>query len=102
MKYVYECNLMKKRDIEKMLETDPYAENSFSRIGYKTKEGAIIEEDKSKFYVYISSDETFMKKTEEKLKGLAERTKPDIEKRIISLIEKEEESAVSGFGNIFG
>lgn len=102
MKRVYECDIAKKGELTKILEADPYAEGSFARIGYKTKEGAIIGEDKTKFYLYISGEDRFLKNAEEKLKGLATRTKEDVEKRIIELIEKEEENAVSGFGEIFG
>jgi hypothetical protein len=101
-KRVYECDVSKKKDLAKILEADPYAEDSFAKAGYKTKEGAIIGEDKAKLYVYISTDEAFLKKAEEKLKGLVERSKGEVEARVIALIEKEEESATSGFGDIFG
>lgn len=102
MKRVYECDLTKKKDLTKILEADPYAEDSFAKSGYKTKEGAVIGEDKAKYYILISADEAFLKKAEEKLKDLVARSKEDVEKRIIALIEKEEESATSGFGDIFG
>lgn len=102
MKHVYECELTKKKDLMKVLEADPYAEDSFGRIGYKLKEGAAISEEKSKMYVYISADEAFLKKAEEKLKGIVDRSKPEAEKRVVAIIEKEEESATSGFGDIFG
>jgi hypothetical protein len=36
------------------------------------------------------------------LKGVAERCKTDVEKRIHEKIQAEEESAESGLGNIFG
>lgn len=102
MKKVYECDIAKKKDLTKILEVEPYAQDSFARAGYKTKEGAAIGEDKTKFYLYLSADEAFLKKAEEKLKDVTVRTKEDMEKRIIALIEKEEESATSGFGDIFG
>ncbi len=101
-KHVYECDLQKKKDLTAILEKDPYAEDSFAKSGYKTKEGAIIGEDKAKLYVFISADDAFLKKAEEKLKGIAARAKEEVEKRVIALIEKEEESATSGFGDIFG
>lgn len=102
MKRVYECDIAKKGELNKILEAEPYAEGSFARAGYKTKEGALIGEDKAKYYVYFSADEAFLKKAEEKLKGLVARSKDDAEKRIIALIEKEEDEAASGFGEIFG
>ncbi len=102
MKRVYECDIAKKKELLKIAEAEPYAEDSFSRVGYKTKEGAIIGEDRGKFYIYISAEEAFFEKAEEKLKGIVERSKDEVEKRIIALMEKEEESATSGFGDIFG
>lgn len=102
MKRVYECDMGKKRDLLKVVEAEPYAEGSFARAGYKTREGAMIGEDKGKFYLYISAEEEFLKKAEEKLKGIVERSKADVEARVIALIEKEEESATAGFGDIFG
>lgn len=102
MKRVYECDIAKKKDVVKILEAEPYAEDSFARSGYKTKEGAMIGEDKAKFYIYISADEVFLKKAEEKLKGLVAHAGAEAEKRIVALVEKEEEEAASGFGDIFG
>ncbi|VVB98632.1 Uncharacterised protein [uncultured archaeon] len=101
-KRVYECDITKKKDLMKVLEADPYAKDSFAKAGYKTKEGAMIGEDKAKLYVYISAEDAFLKKAEEKLKGIVEHSKDEVGKRIIALIEKEEESATSGFGDIFG
>ncbi len=101
-KRVYECDIAKKKELTKILEADPYADDSFARAGYKTREGAAIGEDKAKMYLYISADEAFLKKAEERLKGVVERAKEDVEKKIVELIEKEEENATSGFGDIFG
>ena len=102
MKRVYECDMAKKGELLKIVEAEPYAQDSFARAGYKTKEGGIAGEDRGKFYLYLSADEAFLKKAEEKIKGVAARTKEDVEKRIIALIEKEEENATEGFGGIFG
>lgn len=102
MKRVYECDIAKKNELAKILEFEPYAPDSFARNGYKTKEGGMIGEDKGKFYVFLSADEAFMKKAEEKIKSVTSRAKEDVEKRIVALIEKEEESATEGFGGMFG
>ncbi|MBI5051309.1 hypothetical protein HZC08_00975 [Candidatus Micrarchaeota archaeon] len=102
MKKVYECDSGKKIELTKILETDPYAEDSFARIGYKLKEGAVIGHDAKKLYIYISAAEDLFKKADEKLKGLVTRCKEDVEKDIITKITKEEEEAESGFGAIFG
>jgi hypothetical protein len=99
---VYECDSKKKAEITKVLEADPYADESFARIGYKLKDGSAIGEDKSKLYVYLSASSDFIKKADEKLKDLAVQPKAEVEKRIIEKILKEEEEAESGFGSIFG
>ncbi|MBI5229232.1 hypothetical protein HY991_03915 [Candidatus Micrarchaeota archaeon] len=102
MKKVYECENSKKAQLTKILEGDPYAEDSFARVGYKLKDGGALGQDKGKIYVYVSANEDFIKKVDEKLKPVAVHCKPDIEVAIIKKITEEEESAESGMGAIFG
>lgn len=102
MKKIYAFDLAKRPDLLKLLEADPYAPDSFARVGYKLREGASLGEDKAKLYLYISADEGFFKKADETLKPLASTLKPEEEKRIHEKILKEEEEAESGFGSIFG
>ena len=99
---VYEFETGKKADVLKILEADPYKEDSFARAGYKLKDGSALDEDKSKTYVYLSASEDFLKKADEKLKGIVTRCSESIEKKIIAKIVAEEESAEAGFGGIFG
>jgi hypothetical protein len=99
---VYECDLAKKADVTKILEADPYAADSFSRTGYKVKDGSVINEEKAKMYIYFSASEEFLKKADERLKPVASRCKEDVEKRVIEKIQAEEESAEAGLGGIFG
>ncbi len=99
---VYEFEPAKKADITKLLEADPYAEDSFARVGYKIKDGLVLEEDKTKCFIFIRSSEDFIKKADEKLKGLAVIAKPDVEKRVSDKIIAEEEAAENGLGSIFG
>ncbi len=99
---VYECEPNKKTEVTKILEADPYADDSFARVGYKMKDGAVLDEDTGKTYIYISASEEFVKKADEKLKGLAAPVKSDVEKRVVEKIHKEEEEAEGGFGSIFG
>lgn len=98
---VYECELNKKAEATKILEADPYADDSFARAGYKVKDGANLGEDKGKMYIYISASEDFVKKADGKLHGVATPTKSDVETRVVEKIRKEEEEAESGFGSIF-
>lgn len=99
---VYECDIKKKADITKILEADPYADESFARIGYKVKDGAILGEDKAKLYIYVSAAPDFIKKADLLLKDVSSVAKQDVEKRVVAKIQKEEEEAESGFGSIFG
>jgi hypothetical protein len=102
MKKVYECDITKRKELNAILEADPYAPDSFARTGYKLQEGTFLGHDKAKLYLYISTSEEFIKKAEEKLKSLVQHCKPEVEKDIIEKITKEEETAQSGFGAIFG
>jgi predicted component of viral defense system (DUF524 family) len=102
MHRVYECESSKKAEAMKILEADPYADDSFARVGYKVKDGGVLGEDKARLYIYMSASEDFLKKADEKLKGVVERCKEDVEKRIVDKIRAEEESAESGLGSIFG
>lgn len=99
---VYECDSKKKADITKILEADPYADESFARVGYKVKDGAVLGEDKAKLYIYISAAADFFKKADLLLKDVSSIAKADVEKRVVAKIHKEEEEAESGFGSIFG
>lgn len=96
MDKVYECELSKKNELKKILEAEPYAEDSFARVGYKLKDGTVVGEDKEKTYLCISASEEFFKKTEEKLKDLVKPVEGEVASRILSKIEEEEESVASG------
>jgi hypothetical protein len=99
---VYEGEPAKKADVMKILEADPYSDESFARVGYKVKDGGVLGEDKGKFYVYLSASADFVKKADEKLKDVAKPASAEVEKRITEKIHKEEEEAESGFGSMFG
>jgi len=99
---VYECEGAKKASLARILEADPYADDSFARVGYKVKDGGVLGEDKAKMYVYISASDGFLKKADERLKDVAAPAPSEVEKRIIAKIQKEEEDAEGGLGSIFG
>jgi hypothetical protein len=101
MDRVYECEITKKADITKILEADPYAEDSFARAGYKMKDGAAVGEDREKLYVYVSASEEFMKKADEKLKDIAKPAGDEVAGRVIAKIQEEENSVAAGV-SMFG
>jgi len=102
MKKVYAFDIAKKAELMQLLESDPYSIDSFARIGYTVREGATLGADKGKIYLYLSADESFVKKAEDRLKHLLSPLKPEEEKHILEKLLKEEEEAEGGFGSIFG
>ncbi|MFH1221809.1 MAG: hypothetical protein V1492_01855 [Candidatus Micrarchaeota archaeon] len=102
MDRVYEFATDKKGDVTKILEAEPYAADSFARVGYRIRDGGSLSEDKTKMYIYISSSEEFVKKADERLKDVATVLKADVAARIVGKIKAEEEAAESGLGSLFG
>jgi len=102
MERAYEVAVEKKSALLKILGADPYAEESFARVGYRIRDGASLGEDKTKIYVYISSSQGFVKKADEALKDVAVPLKGETAERIIKKIKEEEEAAEQGLGSIFG
>lgn len=102
MEIVYECENSKKKDLDKILADDPYGKYSFARASYQLKEGSFIDGEKDKCYLYVKAEEELLKELEKKLGDLAKRTSNEIEQKIIKKINDEQDSAVSGFGDIFG
>jgi len=102
LKKVFECPIEKKPELAKLLEADPYGKMSFSRNGYKLKDGTALGEDAKTAYLYLSATDEFMKWAEEALKGIVLDSKPEVSGRVIKKIEDEEAGAEAGFGAIFG
>jgi hypothetical protein len=99
---VYQIDGSKKAEVEKIIETDPYSQDSFARVGYKLKEGKILGEEAGKYFLYIKSSEEFIKKADEKLKDICKIAPKEVEERIVLKIIEEEEAAERGLGDIFG
>lgn len=99
---VYVVEGAKKIEVEKIIEADPYSQDSFARVGYKMKEGKILGEEAGKYYLYIKSSEEFIKKADEKLKGICNIAAKEVELRVVEKILEEEEAAERGLGDIFG
>ncbi|MBS3069277.1 hypothetical protein J4441_02845 [Candidatus Micrarchaeota archaeon] len=102
MKIVYSAPASSKAKLTAILEADPYAHPSFSRNGYKVKDGSSLGEDKANIYLYLKCEEEVAKMAEEKLKDVAAKVPADVTERVIKKIEDEENSAEAGFGAIFG
>ncbi|MGC8710466.1 MAG: hypothetical protein ACP5RF_02555 [Candidatus Micrarchaeia archaeon] len=120
---VYECNISKEQELKKLLEYDPYLDSKlteddlkklredesanviFARQDYVLKEGAALDLDREKCYLFLKATDEFLDKAEKKLKASIEgikRVDPEMESKIITSIENERSKAEQGFGFIFG
>ena len=99
---VFEAPITEKAKINALLQADPYAEKSFSRNGYKTKEGSQVGLEKDKFDVYVKCADDFAPFAKEKLGGIMKEAPSTAVAAVSKAIEDEESSAEVGFGSIFG
>ncbi|MFH1285940.1 MAG: hypothetical protein ABIH99_05155 [Candidatus Micrarchaeota archaeon] len=101
---VYEVESKEQAKLKKILDADPYSEKSFSRVGYKLKEGKTLGADAAKYYLYFKAEADFFKFAEEKFKEVAsvKRAQNETEEKIIASIQEEENAAEAGFGSMFG
>lgn len=101
MKIVFEISKEKLKDAKKILEENPYGEDSFAKAGYILKEGKALGEDEN-YYVYLDVSDDFARKAKEKLKDAAKVVEGEKARRVVKRIEEEQSSAVGGFGSLFG
>lgn len=99
---IYKITKENLKEAKKTLEENPYDTESFARAGYKLREGKGLGMQFDGQYVYISAEENLIKKFDEKLKEKAEILSGEEFNKVKEAIEKEDENAVQGFGNIFG
>ena len=102
MDLVFAALSAEKQKVTALLEADPYGKPSFSRIGYKVKDGLAVGQDKDKFYVFMRVPDEFVPFVREKMKGVMEESKPEVIAAVSKAITEEENNAEAGFGSIFG
>ncbi|MFH0713801.1 MAG: hypothetical protein V1644_02945 [Candidatus Micrarchaeota archaeon] len=104
MKYVYQFELKHKKELENLLTKDPYADDSFARLGYILKESAVVGLKGGNILIHFRTENVELaKKLIELLKTVPsckEATKEEMEK-VVNTIEAEENNATEGFGSIF-
>ena len=72
---IYYISSEKFKDAKKVLEENPYADDSFAHAGYMLKDAKDYGFRPNGYYVYVDSDENFLKSADLKLKDVAEATK---------------------------
>ncbi len=98
MEVVFEIekkNLQKVKDV--LLKDD-----IVSRASVFFKEAESFEFDKDVYFCYVSGLEEACKKAEELVKDLGKVSDEKTKEQVIQKIKQEEESAMAGFGDIFG
>jgi len=102
MKLLFIIDNSKKKDLNTILTAEPYAEISFSKLGYILRDGAHFDKNGKQILLVTVHDDKQKEYVVEKLKGIAEEVTGEEKERIIEKIEEEEEAAEAGFGSLFG
>lgn len=105
MKYLYQFEQKHKKELEALVTKDPYADDSFARLGYVLKESKPLGLKGGFLVVYFKTeDEKLAAKLLNELKTLPNCTEVSgVDKETaLKTIEAEEDNAASGFGTIFG
>ena len=89
MKIVFECNIDKKQNVEKILKSDEIV----------SRQSIIVRIYDNKSYFLIDGSEEAIEKAKEITKDFAKIC--ENQEEIIKRIEEEESNAMHGFGNIF-
>jgi hypothetical protein len=92
---------IKKQNLQKVKDLF-LTDDVISRASVIFKESKSLGIEKDEYYCYISGTNEACEKAKQLIKDLGESVKKNEEKKIIDKIKQEEESAMSGFGSIFG
>jgi len=90
--------------LKKILEADPYADDSFAKTGYVLKESSAVGLAAGKYVVFFKCDDAMAAKLEEKVKQIPSFAKASADElsKVSQAVESEENAATEGFGSIFG
>jgi len=84
--------------MKEVFEVDKEKEQEIKKDELLSRQSLIFREIEGKFYLIIDGSEEAIKKLREEFNLKI----PDNKKKILEEVEKQEEKAVQGFGNIFG
>jgi len=106
MEFVFSIESKDYGALKRVLDENPFADDSFAKNGYTLKESAALGLKSGAYVLYFeSADEALAKKLAEKLKTAlpnAKETTGEEKAKIIAQIKSESDSAAAGFGSIFG
>jgi len=92
---------IKKQNLQKVKDV-LLKDELVSKASIIFKESKILDFDEDEYFCYISGLEEACSKAKKLVKDLGEIVKKNDKKEVIKRIKKEEESAMTGFGDIFG
>ncbi len=98
--FVYSSSDLK--ELKKVLDADPLADDSFTRLGYIMREGKLY--GVPGYVVHFKADASVAKKYQDRISavpGCAPLNDAD-RKKVVDAIEAEENAATAGFGSLFG
>ncbi|HEV8289807.1 MAG TPA: hypothetical protein VGQ00_02520 [Candidatus Norongarragalinales archaeon] len=104
-KYVFLVEDRHKKDLDKVLSEDPYADDSFVKAGAVTRSSTALGLKGGHTVVYFKSEDANIgNRLKERMSKVPTATEVHGSEKdaIVKKIEEEEEAAASGFGSIFG
>lgn len=120
---VYSCDSKDAQALKQLLEYDPFLDKSktetelaqlktsddaniiFARQDYWLKDGTSLGLERELYYLTMSAPDEFLDKGEKKLKASVsslKRVEPELEAKIIAIIEQERKESEQGIGLLFG
>lgn len=104
MKIAFLVEQKKKKELDALLASDPYAKDSFATVGFILKESKLLGLKGGFYVVYFKTEnEQIVKILSLRLEALeGKKLEGEDEKKVFDAIELEESNATSGFGSIFG
>ncbi|MEM0476006.1 MAG: hypothetical protein QW343_04420 [Candidatus Norongarragalinales archaeon] len=105
MELVFAIDAAQKNKLTRVLEAEPYADDSFARVGYTLRESAALGLPAGKFVVHVKVEDAALgARLEAKLRaveGISEVAGED-KRKVCEAIAREQDAACSGFGAVFG
>ena len=92
---------VKKEDLQKA-NNALLKDEIVSRASIFFKEAKSLDIDEEAYYFYVSGVDEVCNKAKELMKEISEIADDEVKKKVIEKIKDEEETAMSGFGSIFG